>query len=59
MVKLANMAESHDVAIAPNCPLGPIALAASIQVDTVVPNLLVQDQGSTSTLRRPVPHTIC
>ncbi|NLV11769.1 galactonate dehydratase [Haloarcula argentinensis] len=45
MVKLANMAESHDVAIAPNCPLGPIALAASIQVDTVVPNLLVQDQG--------------
>ncbi|MFC4405515.1 galactonate dehydratase [Haloarchaeobius iranensis] len=45
LVKLANMAEAHNVAIAPNCPLGPIALAASLQVDTVVPNLVVQDHG--------------
>ena len=45
MVKLAAMAEAHDVAVAPNCPLGPIALAASLQVDTVIPNLAVQDNG--------------
>jgi galactonate dehydratase len=43
MIKIAYMAEAHDVAVAPNCPLGPIALAASLQVDTHVPNFLVQD----------------
>ncbi|WP_049923519.1 galactonate dehydratase [Halopiger djelfimassiliensis] len=45
MLRIANMAEAHDVAVAPNCPLGPIALAASLQVSAVVPNLLVQDHG--------------
>lgn len=45
LVRIASMAEAHDVAIAPNCPLGPIALAASLQVDTYVPNLLIQDHG--------------
>jgi L-alanine-DL-glutamate epimerase and related enzymes of enolase superfamily len=28
-LRIANMAEAYDVAIAPHCPLGPIALAAS------------------------------
>ena len=32
------MAETYDVGVAPHCPLGPIALAACIQVDTAVPN---------------------
>ncbi|SER37099.1 galactonate dehydratase [Natrinema salaciae] len=45
MVRIANMAEAHDVAVAPNCPLGPIALAASLQVSATVPNLLFQDHG--------------
>ena len=45
MVKIANTAETRDVAVAPNCPLGPIALAASLQVDTCVPNFFVQDHG--------------
>ncbi|KAB8235211.1 enolase C-terminal domain-like protein [Aspergillus alliaceus] len=31
-VRIASMAETYDVAVAPHCPLGPIALAASIQV---------------------------
>jgi galactonate dehydratase len=45
VMKIAGMAEARDIAIAPNCPLGPIALASSLQVDTTVPNLLVQDHG--------------
>lgn len=45
MVKIANAAEARFVAVAPNCPLGPIALAASVQIDTVIPNFLVQDHG--------------
>ena len=34
--KIAAMAEAHDVALAPHCPLGPVALAACLQVDWVV-----------------------
>ncbi|WP_049899420.1 galactonate dehydratase [Halococcus agarilyticus] len=45
MRRLASAAETHDVAVAPNCPLGPIALASSLQVVTHVPNFLVQDHG--------------
>src|SRR5690606_20442101 len=30
--RIAAMAEAYDVGIAPHCPIGPIALAASIQV---------------------------
>lgn len=32
------MAETYDVALAPHCPLGPIAFAASMQVATCIPN---------------------
>ena len=35
----------HDVYIAPHCPLGPIALAACLQVDFTIPNLLIQEQS--------------
>ena len=43
--KIANMAEAYDVALAPHCPLGPIALASCIQVDTCTPNALIQEQS--------------
>ena len=33
--KIAAMAEAYDVALAPHCPLGPIALAACLQLDAV------------------------
>jgi galactonate dehydratase len=37
------MAEAYYAAIAPHCPLGPIALAACIQLDATIPNLLAQE----------------
>jgi len=43
--KIATMAEAYDVAIAPHCPLGPIALAASLQIDAVSHNALIQEQS--------------
>lgn len=42
--KIASMAAAYDAALAPHCPLGPIALAACLQVDAVSPNALVQEQ---------------
>ena len=43
--KIADMAEAYDVALAPHCPLGPIALAACLQVDACSPNTLIQEQS--------------
>jgi galactonate dehydratase len=43
--KIAAMAEAYDVALAPHCPLGPIALAACLQVDTCSPNAFIQEQS--------------
>jgi galactonate dehydratase len=43
--KIATMAEAYDVALAPHCPLGPIALAASLQVDAVSYNAFIQEQS--------------
>ena len=43
--KIASMAEAYDVAMAPHCPLGPIALAACLQVDACSPNALIQEQS--------------
>ncbi len=42
--KIAAMAESRNIAVAPHCPLGPITLAASLQVDACIPNFLCQEQ---------------
>ena len=39
------MAEAHDVALAPHCPLGPVALAACLQVDFVSHNAMLQEQS--------------
>ena len=43
--KIAAMAEAYDVAVAPHCPLGPIALAASLQLDACTPNAFIQEQS--------------
>ena len=43
--KIAAMAEAYDVAVAPHCPLGPIALAACLQLDTCTPNVFIQEQS--------------
>ncbi|TDS70426.1 enolase-like protein [Comamonas sp. JUb58] len=44
--KIAAMAEPYDVAVAPHCPLGPIALAASLQIDFCTPNAFIQEQST-------------
>lgn len=43
--RIAAMAEAYDVSLAPHCPLGPIALAACLQVGFATPNLLIQEQS--------------
>lgn len=43
--KIATLAEAWDVALAPHCPLGPIALAASLQMDAVSQNAFIQEQS--------------
>lgn len=45
VVRIAAMAEAYDVALAPHCPLGPIALAACLQVDALAYNALIQEQS--------------
>ena len=39
------MAEAYDVALAPHCPLGPIALSACLQVDATCYNAFIQEQS--------------
>lgn len=49
------MAETYYAALAPHCPLGPVALAACLQVDACTPNFLIQEhvtRGETY-LRQP------
>lgn len=41
--RIATMAEAYDVAIAPHCPLGPISLAAALQIDFSCINALIQE----------------
>lgn len=43
--KIGAMAESYDVALAPHCPLGPIALAACLNVDAISYNAVIQEQS--------------
>ena len=43
--KIISMAEAFDVAAAPHCPLGPIALAACLQVDATCHNAFIQEQS--------------
>ena len=41
--KIAAMAELYYASVAPHNPLGPISLAACLQLDTCIPNFLVQE----------------
>lgn len=43
--RIASLAEIWDVPLAPHCPLGPISLAASLQVAFTTPNFLIQEQS--------------
>ena len=43
--KIAAMAEAYDVALALHCPLGPIALAANLQLDAICYNAFIQEQS--------------
>lgn len=43
--KIAAMAEAYDVAVAPHCPLGPVALGACFQLDSCTPNVFIQEQS--------------
>ncbi len=39
------MAEAYDMAVAPHAPYGPVALAATLQVDSCTPNVFIQEQS--------------
>jgi len=43
---IAGMAEAYYAAIAPHNPLGPISLAACIQLDATIPNFIAQEHVS-------------
>ena len=43
--RIASMAEAYDVALAPHCPLGPIAFAACLQIDACTPNFAIQEMS--------------
>jgi galactonate dehydratase len=43
--RIAALAETFDALLAPHCPLGPLALAASLQVAFATPNFLIQEQS--------------
>lgn len=43
--RIAALAELFDITMAPHCPLGPIALAACLQLDFATPNALIQEQS--------------
>ncbi|ASO20169.1 galactonate dehydratase [Actinoalloteichus hoggarensis] len=43
--RIGALAETFDVPLAPHCPLGPISLAASLQIAFSTPNFLIQEQS--------------
>ena len=43
--RIGALAETFGAFLAPHCPLGPIALAACLQIDLATPNFLIQEQG--------------
>ncbi|EMD00661.1 hypothetical protein BAUCODRAFT_62416 [Baudoinia panamericana UAMH 10762] len=43
--RIAAMAEAYDIAVAPHCPLGPIALAACLQIGICTPNHVIQEMS--------------
>ncbi|KAI7521529.1 mandelate racemase/muconate lactonizing enzyme family protein [Hortaea werneckii] len=43
--RIASMAETYDIAVAPHCPLGPIALAACLQIGISTANHQIQEMS--------------
>ncbi|MFC8870345.1 galactonate dehydratase [Streptomyces sp. NPDC057148] len=43
--RIAALAETFDVPVAPHCPLGPVSLASSLQIAFSTPNFLIQEQS--------------
>jgi galactonate dehydratase len=43
--KIAAMAEAYDIAVAPHCPLGPLALASCLQLAACTPNVAIQEMS--------------
>jgi galactonate dehydratase len=43
--RIAAMAETYDVAVAPHCPLGPLALASCLQLAGCTPNVVLQEMS--------------
>jgi galactonate dehydratase len=43
--KIASLAETFGAALAPHCPLGPIALASCLQIGFATPNYVLQEQS--------------
>lgn len=43
--RIAAVAEAYDVALAPHCPLGPIAFAACLQIAASTPNFAIQEMS--------------
>ncbi len=43
--KIAAMAEAYDIAVAPHCPLGPLALATCLQLAACTPNVAIQEMS--------------
>jgi galactonate dehydratase len=48
--KIAAIAEAAYAKVALHCPLSPISLAASIQLDATLPNFLVQEHNEVNTI---------
>ena len=42
--KIAAMAETYDIAVAPHCPLGAIAFSSCLHLDVATPNAFIQEQ---------------
>jgi galactonate dehydratase len=43
--RIAAMAEAYDVAVAPHCPLGPLALGSCLQLAAATPNFVIQEMS--------------
>jgi galactonate dehydratase len=43
--RISTMAEAYDVAVAPHCPLGPLALASCLQLAACTPNVVLQEMS--------------
>lgn len=43
--RIASMAETYDVAMAPHCPIGPLALASCLNLAAATPNFVIQEMS--------------